>query len=505
MIAGFFDIIKAFFNRTFWFGAFFPVAIVALVHALLTAFLFPQTLSLDAVIDASATETAGRFMVVFLALIAAAYLISPLLPVFHGLIDGTLLPEWLHDLLRWDRLPGWQKTTTDLRAEARRLFEAEDLASDGRATLKAASEEGSASSAMCTGLIEAAETAAAECGPSRWSRITTDVGAIDRAVQQVAAALRCNTADRRTAEARAAALIARRDAVVAAFVNLAPSDRPPPPAPPSRSFLRGRERSFDSAAIDRAEAAVAALEQSGAGDLDALNAADAAVTEAVARNAGDRNDAAAWARRLDAVHETIDGVLTAAVAERQHRYESLGRRCPSLDLTIWEATRFGDARRHAERYSRNVYRAHFDWLWPRLSLAIPPEDKGPPVQVDNAKAQLDFSVLLLFLSQTVPLVWIPATVIAAHPVWVTLVLGWLWPLINSGLYEVAVRSQMTCGTVIATAIDLYRFELLDKLHQARPQSLEAEQELWKRLQEADGKTRPVNLYYSPSRPAGGSA
>jgi hypothetical protein len=95
--------LQGFLSRSFWFAAFLPIAIFASLHAALVYVVFGPSAFAGFKFDL-APSSAGKWSVIFLVLIVAAYVAQSLLPGLHGMLDGSLLPGWLHDLLRSRRL-----------------------------------------------------------------------------------------------------------------------------------------------------------------------------------------------------------------------------------------------------------------------------------------------------------------------------------------------------------------------------------------------------------------
>jgi hypothetical protein len=96
--------LQSFLARSFWFANFLPVALFAVLHAIIALFvigpinLWGSSLSFDAINLAAAGPA------VILAVVAIAYLLAPLIPVVRGVLDGSQLPAMVHDYLRGSRL-----------------------------------------------------------------------------------------------------------------------------------------------------------------------------------------------------------------------------------------------------------------------------------------------------------------------------------------------------------------------------------------------------------------
>ena len=88
--------IQGLFSRRFWFGAFLPVAIAAIMHLMIGQHLFHWP-GIGTLMEAA---NATRLSIVLACLVIGAYALMPLLPWIRGLLDGSLLPQSLHDGLR---------------------------------------------------------------------------------------------------------------------------------------------------------------------------------------------------------------------------------------------------------------------------------------------------------------------------------------------------------------------------------------------------------------------
>src|SRR5690349_23656291 len=100
--------LQGFFSRGFWFAAFLPVAIFASVHALIERQVYGaenvNIFGFELKFTESAAEGAVSGTLIIASLVVIAFAILPLLPLFRGLVDGTLLPAFIHDALREARM-----------------------------------------------------------------------------------------------------------------------------------------------------------------------------------------------------------------------------------------------------------------------------------------------------------------------------------------------------------------------------------------------------------------
>src|SRR4051812_48898369 len=120
-----FSTFKGFFSRTFWFGSFLPVAIFAGIHLLL-AYWLGIGIDLASLVNADSNKLIGVPLAIF-ALVVVAYALTPLVPLVDGLLDGSLLPQWLHDLLRREHLVQARSARRRIDAATAQLNDIGDL------------------------------------------------------------------------------------------------------------------------------------------------------------------------------------------------------------------------------------------------------------------------------------------------------------------------------------------------------------------------------------------
>ena len=149
-------------------------------------------------------------------------------------------------------------------------------------------------------------------------------------------------------------------------------------------------------------------------------------------------------------------------------------------------TKLGNILRAAEDYSRIVYGMDITFWWPRLTILLPEnlvtelEETFVPVI-----AMLNFGTMLFIFSIICSLdaltryyftyndnnvgTWLPFIILGVP------ILGLLMAIL---LYSGATRHAQDYGTLIRTAVDLYRFDLLEQLHQELPTNPSQEKALW---------------------------
>jgi hypothetical protein len=212
----------------------------------------------------------------------------------------------------------------------------------------------------------------------------------------------------------------------------------------------------------------------------------------------------AQARRLRRAHDQFVDLLAMLESEAQYEWEASRTRVQVAGaLDAPRATSLGDARYVVERYSRDVYLADFDFLWPRLLVMLRTEAKEDPsiVAVDAAQSRPDFAVMCLILTCSVPLVWLPAILAYSGPAWLFLVIGGSAPLALWLFYNMAVQAQLLFGETVKTTIDRHRLLVLKMLRQTMPLTRAEERQLWRLVADAQEDGRTTRMVYAADRPS----
>lgn len=158
---------------------------------------------------------------------------------------------------------------------------------------------------------------------------------------------------------------------------------------------------------------------------------------------------------------------------------------PPLDSMILP-TRLGNILRAAEVYSQDRYHADSVMLWPRMVWAI---DREYMNQVDAANDQCSF---LLNSSLLSAIFAIMAFVVSGYQVLFfpsssNSILYVLLGLAALGIawffYTASLMNVTKYGNLIRSSYDLFRFNLLEKLHLKLPPNNQEEKELWYKLSE----------------------
>lgn len=152
------------------------------------------------------------------------------------------------------------------------------------------------------------------------------------------------------------------------------------------------------------------------------------------------------------------------------------------------ATPFGNVLRSFEFAPYVMYGIDSVSTWSRLLAIIPREYVG---MIEAVKSQVDFwvnlgLVFVLLLAEYIGLVYVKGWPLNRWIVGVLFALGTLCPMR-------ATSSAREWGDFVKSVFDLYRFELLDAMHIARPHTRDEERELWGKINRALQFGMPSNL------------
>jgi hypothetical protein len=212
---------------------------------------------------------------------------------------------------------------------------------------------------------------------------------------------------------------------------------------------------------------------------------------------------ATLSRRTNDVADLLEELLASAAREALYQYQIMQTRIRVAGaLEHPRATLVGDARFVVERYARDVYQVDFDFLWPRLLVAMKAEkaDDSMLDTIETARSKVDFAVLSLVLAASVPAVWLLTLLIRGGPAWLFLTIGAATPPALVFFNELVFEGQLAFGEIVKTAIDKSRFLVLKMLRQPDPLSRGEERRLWARIAEAEKDGRVADLVYFLSTP-----
>jgi len=143
-------------------------------------------------------------------------------------------------------------------------------------------------------------------------------------------------------------------------------------------------------------------------------------------------------------------------------------------------TRMGNVARSVDSYAQSRYHVNLVFFWTRLQKALQGK-KDYYSTLQDAKAQLDFSVSLFWLTIFTVAIWLVALPFLAHTRLPLLLLGIIGPLFARGCYLIGVQNYVAFADLLRSSLDLFRFELLTDLKLQLPKDGRSEQELWELL------------------------
>jgi hypothetical protein len=171
-------------------------------------------------------------------------------------------------------------------------------------------------------------------------------------------------------------------------------------------------------------------------------------------------------RRYEALADVAANVENRHI--RAYAEEKLYLRYPNADRI--EPTSLGNILRACEDRVTRRYGLATTAVWPRLYTLLPPELRE---RIDGQSEQIDLAArfCLAFLASAI----LSFGFLLGYGLWllvplVLLILGWL-------SYRAAIAAAVYYGTMLETAFDLYRFQLLEALRVPLPDSRSAEHQL----------------------------
>ena len=113
---------------------------IALAHVMLAELLFGWNVTggLTTVLE----DNKGVAFLTFAGLVILAYMLGPLTPVCGAILDGSILPEWLHNWLRNDRRSDWAALNESMVAANRKHLEMHDFRNEWIDLLDVAAQKG---------------------------------------------------------------------------------------------------------------------------------------------------------------------------------------------------------------------------------------------------------------------------------------------------------------------------------------------------------------------------
>jgi hypothetical protein len=175
--------------------------------------------------------------------------------------------------------------------------------------------------------------------------------------------------------------------------------------------------------------------------------------------------------------EQCDQERTRAKVEYDRLYEILYQGYPQVSRRLMP-TRLGNVLRAAEEYGKITYNLDAAIVWPRLVQQLPAEFQ---TRVEQSATPLVTMLFTATLSLLFAFIGGIALFFLSDQWWLflSIVLGGL--LLSAWCYESAIQRSVEYGTLLRTAFDLYRHELLKALSVPLPASHVEEWPLWGQL------------------------
>jgi hypothetical protein len=162
-------------------------------------------------------------------------------------------------------------------------------------------------------------------------------------------------------------------------------------------------------------------------------------------------------------------------------------------------TALGNVGESMQSYALTRYGLNLTTFWSRLQPVLQKQTDFYSM-LQEAKVQLDFLVLSVFLSALTTLVWVVVLPFWGRSPWVFLAIASLGPVATVVSYRAAIENYVAFGEIVRTGIDLYRLDLLDALHLQRPVSLRQERIVWDTLRRVTSFGQEwVDFSYQPPR------
>lgn len=199
--------------------------------------------------------------------------------------------------------------------------------------------------------------------------------------------------------------------------------------------------------------------------------------------------------RLDRLLQELRGELNGAIAEARRDYATAWSNIyDNYVPNDVRPTRIGNLRAVTESYSDKAYGVRFDYLWPRLQPLLAKDDKVAQL-VELAKAQLDSAVLMLSLTFGSTAVWLVVLTAWGTSPWPFLAVAAFGPAAISFFSVMVAQTQSVFGAAVQSTIDVFRLDLLARLHIPLPDRLSSERARWDALQQMSNAADLADLIY----------
>jgi hypothetical protein len=169
--------------------------------------------------------------------------------------------------------------------------------------------------------------------------------------------------------------------------------------------------------------------------------------------------------------------FNSIAAERARLFATIDDKEMSADL---QPTRLGNDAAALRSYCDTRYGFEFEFFWPRFLISIQKNTELSSAIV-KAKIQLDFAVVLFWLTLLFVMVWLPLLTVYGKSLVVLLVVAGLAPFATTGSLRLVHASYSAFAAIVRSAIDTNRFVLLQALRRPLPVSTQDEKIVWEQV------------------------
>jgi hypothetical protein len=156
-------------------------------------------------------------------------------------------------------------------------------------------------------------------------------------------------------------------------------------------------------------------------------------------------------------------------------------------INMLAPTRFGNIGRTMRSYALTRYNFDLEIMWTRLQNAIQKNATGFYGVLQDSKAQVDFLVSLVWFTFVFTVFWsIRLLSYANATVAEFLSVGLGGAIVTVLSYAMACRSYQVFADLMRSAVDMFRFKVLDVLQLPLPYGSDEERELWQKVANAMG-------------------
>lgn len=200
-------------------------------------------------------------------------------------------------------------------------------------------------------------------------------------------------------------------------------------------------------------------------------------------------------RRLANDHSKLRILVLEAEARASEESELLGVRLqrdyPSLSVA---PTAMGSVAAWMETYTLSRYGIEWSVAWPRLQKVLLGKDYHRVLQ--DSKIKLDLMVSCIGLVAVSWVGWLAYSLARGVPLWFFLGIALAVPAMLWALYRLAVVNYRAFANLVASGIDLFRFDLLEELGLPRPEDSAQERAVWGQVNRHLDKGDAVLWHYT---------